>query len=234
MITDSKKLNRRPLIVEIVGPAGAGKTTVLSALNRYDGHIRPIYSFRRKRYIPYYVGHAVLLLPFIARQAVTDIRYSLRELNRMIRLKAAHQILQRRTIKEGLIAVLDQGPVYTLTVLAGFGSDSTKNPFFTDWWEDALKEWAATLDLVIWLDAPDDVLLERIHTREKQHRVKDKSSQEAIDFLVQYRTIYKQVIDKMAAEGGTRVLCYDTSQWSLAQIVDDTLKTLNLALADKG
>lgn len=234
MSADREILSVRPLIVEIVGPAGAGKTTVLAALNRRHEGIHPIYGFRRKRYIPYYAGHAVLLLPFIVRQALAGIGYSLRELNRMIRLKASHQILRRRTIKESLIAVLDQGPVYTLTVLSGFGSASTQTPLFTGWWEETLKEGAATLDLVIWLDAPDEVLLGRIQTREKPHRIKDKSGPVAVDFLAQYRAAYKRVLDKMAAEGGTRVLYYDTHQWSLEQIVDDSLKTLNLALTDRG
>jgi thymidylate kinase len=229
MISDSNTVNRRPLIVEIVGPAGAGKTTVLSALNRCDEHIHPIYGFRNKRYIPCYAHHAALLLPFIMRQAGAGIRYSPRELNRMIRLKAAHQILQNHTIKDGLVAVLDQGPVYTLTVLAGFGSDNTKHPVFRDWWEDTLKEGATTLDMVVWLDAPDEVLLERIQAREKQHRIKDKSRQEAVDFLARYRAVYQQVMAKMTRAAGTRVLRYDTSQYALDRIVADTLRSLNYA-----
>lgn len=233
MIVYKDFLKRPPRVVEIVGPAGAGKTTILSALNKHDEKIRPIYGFRHKRYIPFYVRHAILLLPFLLLQYAKGRWYSPREINRMIRLKATRQILERQVAKEGLLILLDQGPIYTLSVLTGFGSQNTKNQDFVKWWEKTLQEWAITLDLIIWVDAPDEVLLERIQTRDKQHLVKDKSDQEAIDFLAQCRTVYKQIIGKLAADGGPKVLCYDTSQCPLAQIVENTVTALNLTTATR-
>ncbi len=232
MLADNKS-KKSPLIAEIVGPAGVGKTTVLSALHQCNEEIRPLFGFRRKGYVPFYAGHAILLLPFFLRQGKTGRWYTWREMNRMIRLKATRQILERRTVKEGLITVVDQGPVYTLTVLAGFGSECTKGQCFVNWWGKTLKEWAKTLDLIIWLDAPDEVLLERIRNRDKRHLVKDKSDQEAIDFLAQCRTVYKQIIGKLAVDGGPKVLCYDTSQCPLTRIVEDILTALNLPPATR-
>lgn len=232
MFTDNAMLKRAPVIVEIVGPAGAGKTTVLSALNRRHAEIHPVYAFRRLRYVPVYAACAVSLLPFLLRQGLRGRWYGGREINRMIRLKAIYRILQRRTAETGSITILDQGPVYTLTVLAGFGSESTKDGGFTEWWEKTLQEWVGTLDLIIWLDAPDDVLLQRIHGRDKQHLVKDKPEQEAIDFLMRCRRVYRRIIDKMAASGGPKVLNYDTSQYAVAEIVENALAALNSAAAN--
>lgn len=235
MLIDSNVSKRPPLIVEVVGPAGAGKTTILSALNRHRQSIRPIYGFRRKRYIPFYAGHALLLLPFLMRRGLAGKWPAWQEINRMIRLKAMHPIVKRLLAEDGTVTVLDQGPVYTLSVLAGFGSESTRDPAFIKWWEQALRAWADTLDLIVWLDAPDSVLLERIHTRDKQHCVKDKSDREAMDFLMRFRTVYKQVMDKLAAEHqGPALLCYDTSQQSLAYIVGDTLAALDMNTENGG
>lgn len=233
MLADNEILKQPPLVVEIVGPAGAGKTTILSALSQHNENIRPIYGFRRKSYVPFYASHAFLLLPFFLRQGRMGRWHTWRDMNRMIRLKAIHQILERMIVKEGLISILDQGPIYTLTILAGYGSENTKSQCFVNWWEKTLKEWTATLDLIIWLDAPDEVLLERIHARDKQHLVKEKSDQEAIEFLMQCRTLYKQIIGKLAADGGPKVLCYDTSQCPSAQIVENILDAFNLTTTNR-
>jgi thymidylate kinase len=233
MIAYKDFLKRPPMVVEIVGPAGAGKTTILSALNKHDEKIRPIYGFRRKRYIPFYVKHAILLLPFLLLQYAKGRWYSSREINRMIRLKATRQILEHQVAKEGLLILLDQGPIYTLSVLAGFGSQNTKNQDFVKWWEKTLQEWAITLDLIIWVDAPDEVLLERIQTRDKQHLVKKKSNQEAVDFLGQFRTVYKQTIEKLTVNGGPQIIGYDTSQCSIDSIVDTALAALNFGHCQK-
>ncbi|MFZ2407587.1 MAG: AAA family ATPase [Methylobacter sp.] len=219
------------LIMEIVGPAGAGKTTILSALSKHNENIQPVYGFRHKRYIPLYVKHAFLLLPFILLQYVKGRWFGLREINRMIRLKATRQILEHQVANGELLILLDQGPIYTLSVLAGFGSKNTKNQDFVRWWENTLQEWATTLNLIIWLDAPDEVLLERIQTRNKQHLVKEKSNQEAVDFLAQFRTVYKQTIEKLTLNGSSQVISYDTNQCSMNSIVETLLPALNLAIA---
>ncbi|MGR9012445.1 MAG: AAA family ATPase [Gammaproteobacteria bacterium] len=231
MLAYKAPLKHPILVMEIVGPAGAGKTTILSALSKHDEKIRPIYGFRHKRYIPLYVKHAILLSPFLLLQYAKRRWYSPKEVNRMIRLKATRQILERQMAHEDLPILLDQGPIYTLSVLAEFGSQHTKNQDFIKWWEKTLQEWSETLALIVWVDAPDEVLLERIHTRSKQHVIKEKSNQEAIDFLGRFRSVYQQTIEKLKATGDAQVICYDTSQCSMESIVDTLLTTQALAAA---
>jgi hypothetical protein len=56
-----------------------------------------------------------------------------------------------------------------------------------------------------------------------------------MDFLMQFRTVYKQVMDKLAAEHqGPVLLCYDTSQQSLAHIVGSTLAALDMNTENRG
>jgi thymidylate kinase len=222
-----RNIINQPQLVEIVGAAGAGKTTILSALSKHNKDVRPVYGFRHWRYIPFYIGHTILLLPFLLVQGLKGRWHSPREINRMIRLTASHKILEREVAKGGVNILLDQGPIYTLSVLAGFGSEQTKNKDFVKWSEEILQQWTKTLDLIIWVDAPDEVLLERIQTREKTHLVKDRSNQEAIEFLKQFRTVYKQTIEKLAANGKAKVIFYDTSKCSVDSIVKATLAELN-------
>ena len=68
-----------------------------------------------------------------------------------------------------------------------------------------MAEWAQTLDVVIYLDASDDVLIERIRTRRQAHPVKDLPAEEVGRFLSAYRRAYERVIDDLLACGGPQV-----------------------------
>jgi len=91
-----------------------------------------------------------------------------------------------------------------------------------------LDQWARTLDMIIWLDAPDSVLMERINNRAQRHHVKAKSEQEAFQFLARYRSSYEQVLVKLTANGRPRLLQFDTNQVSIEQITDRLLVTCGL------
>jgi thymidylate kinase len=147
----------------------------------------------------------------------------------MVYLKAWHHVLERQTPNNGTITILDHGPIYRLAFLREFGPEIIKDQSLEKWWDRMLKQWAATLDMVIWLDAPDAILLERIHARNRWHTVKGKSEQEAYEFLVRYRTSYEQIIAKLAANRGPMLLRFDTNQQSVHQIMDEVLAALNLA-----
>ena len=91
-----------------------------------------------------------------------------------------------------------------------------------------LKQWASALDMVIWLDAPDAILVERIRARSKWHLVKEKPEQVANKFLARFRTSYDQIIARLTANCGPRVLRFNTKQESLDQIVDKALAAFDL------
>ena len=92
-----------------------------------------------------------------------------------------------------------------------------------------LREWATMMDMVIWLDAPDEVLVERVHARSKWHAVKERSDEGAKNLLAHYRILYEQTIARLTTIGNPQVLCYDTSRNSLKQIVDQTSAAFNLS-----
>jgi hypothetical protein len=50
------------------------------------------------------------------------------------------------------------------------------------WWEHVCSDWANLLDMVICLDAPDAILLQRNRTREKSHGIKKNDDQWAANF----------------------------------------------------
>ena len=152
----------------------------------------------------------------------------------MVYLKAWHHVLNRQVSNNDtdFVTVLDHGPIYRLALLREFGPEITKSNIYERWWDTMLKQWAAIMYMIVWLDAPVPVLLERIHTRNCWHIIKGKSGQEANEFLSRYRASYEQITTRMTANRGPTLLRFDTHQESLNQIVDKVLAALTRNLME--
>ena len=144
----------------------------------------------------------------------------------MIYLKGWRYVLGRQASSNDIVTVLDLGPVFRLARLREFGPEITKSQRFEKWWNNVLCQWATLLDLIIWLDAPNAVLLERIHARKRWHAIKDQSEQGAYEFLARYRTCYEEIIAALASYGGSKVLRFDTSRESLQEVAERVLGAL--------
>ena len=92
------------------------------------------------------------------------------------------------------------------------------------------KQWASTLNMVIWLDAPDPVLEQRINSRDQRHSVKGKTESEVVHFLARYRTSYEEILAKLKTDGGPRLLQFDTSCTSIEQVAEEILSAINVSV----
>jgi thymidylate kinase len=214
-----------PTIVELVGPAGAGKTALARILSQHSQSIAlatPPY-FRRIRHIPFFAINTLALLPTfldLYRNKDGDWLTS-GEIAWMTILNGWHHTLRQQASNTAKVVILDQGPVYLLARLSSFGSKILKSRSLKKWWKGMYQVWSATLDMVIWLDTADSILVERIRARETWHVTKGKTEAEAFDFLAASRAAYQQVFSALANEaGGPRLLRFDTSRDSLEEIKD--------------
>ena len=213
------------LIVELVGPAGAGKTTLAQALNQCSRNTLisiPPY-FRRIEHIPFFARNTLLLSPTLLHLYFTkDGRWlTPKEMAWMVTLKGWHRALGRQASHNGTITLLDQGPVFMLAWLYGFGPKNLRGQSAKKWWSSTSKQWADTLDMVIELDTSDTILLERIRTRGKWHSVKGQSEAEVFEFLAHWRAAYEQVLSALTADGrGPKVFHFDSARQSLDEIVN--------------
>ncbi len=99
------------------------------------------------------------------------------------------------------------------------GHDQQFDEQFDSWWHQSLTAWAALLDLVILLDAPEEVLVQRVFSRTKAHFAKDKSAAEAKALLALHRKLYRQVVKQLTDSNKTRLLHFDTSLSSVSQLL---------------
>jgi hypothetical protein len=108
--------------------------------------------------------------------------------------------------------VFDEGPVFALAWLRGFGHESMRSEAAEEWWRATLREWASVLDAVVVLDAPDSLLAQRIRTRPDSHEVKQASDREISAWMGRFRVALDWVLDGMARHGGPLVLRVTTDQ----------------------
>ena len=217
----SKKI---PRVVEIIGPAGAGKTTICQALYKYPDQIclGDFPNVRRIADAPFFIWYGLQLMPTMLRlHQRASRRLSRREFAWMSILYGWPIVLQRALKKTTKVIVLDQGPVYLLAEMREFGPEYLQREEARKLWQDIYCRWAATLDLIVWLDAADINLMERIRTRDQEHIVKNETAATVFEFLARYRNAYDYVLYMLKAiTPGLRVLRFDTSVWNPREIVD--------------
>jgi thymidylate kinase len=140
-------------------------------------------------------------------------------------VKKWDRVLKQQAQSHPGTILLDHGPIFKLATLHAFGPGWLRSDAADAWWQELFQRWAALLDLVIWLDAPDDLLETRINARAQKHPVKGRSGQEVTRFLEAYRSSYQYVLSKLAASGRPDIVRFDTGQAAMEQVTDEALAT---------
>ena len=203
-------------IVEIVGPPGAGKTSLLSALDAQGLGLRPVYGWRRLRLLPSFARDALDLSPFFLAARRAGQPLARRDLERMVRVQTSRRIAAQW--REG-IRVMDQGPIYTLGTLHLHRPYVAVSDPFEIWWNRMAQAWASLLDTVILLDAADEILLERISGRSKPHRLKADGA-DGSRSLAALRDTLDRTVESIRVHSELSLLRIDTGRDGLARVVD--------------
>ena len=188
----------RGVVVELVGPAGAGKTTLAKGVSAVDPTVRAglsLWGLPR----PKLLEAALPLLPTFVMSAIRPSRrLQWGEMAQMIRLGALRRVVRDEARKHRVI-LLDEGPVFALSWLDFFFARNGDRA--VAWRRRAIADWASLLDVVVFIDAADSTLAPRIRTREKDHMVKDRSDEEIYGFAAGFRKAFDRVIAEISKVG---------------------------------
>jgi broad-specificity NMP kinase len=232
----SRLVKRSPLIVELVGPPGVGKTTFAEMMQKRSKKIfigsTPY--FRKIEYVPFFIKHTLLMLPtFFRIQPNKEGKWLTKyELAYMVVLRGWHHLLRRKRSKGEMILVLDEGPICILANLIVYASDSLKSQSAKFWWEHMYRHWAKVLDVAIRFDTPDKTLVQRIRLRDMWQEVKVLPNRDAFNYLDRVRDAQGVVLTALTSNSrGPKVLNFNTWQKSPEQIYVEVAKIFDLEQA---
>jgi len=212
--------------LELVGPAGSGKSTLYRALALQRPAIAPGVPFGGLGHLRVGLRHVASLLP--AWLASGD-----RFLDEKERRSLSYVVGWAEGVERGpagsALAVFDHGPLFRIARLRAFGPRLVESAAFRRWSEDAVRRWARLLDAVVWLDAPDALLAERIDARDERHRMQGGEAGETQRFLARYRVAYDALLAEFVAAGGPEPIRVDTSRETPDAIAARLLAQLGVA-----
>jgi hypothetical protein len=150
----------------------------------------------------------------------------------MVRLGTLHRTLRRpapsvpgSSFSETVI--FDEGPIFALAWLRGFGHETLRSDRAAGWWRTALRDWAAVIDAVVVLEASDSILARRIRARPDAHEIKDFPEPEIFRWIARFRDALEWVLAGMARHGGPAVLRVSTGQEPAERIAGQLLQSLD-------
>jgi hypothetical protein len=214
------------LKVEILGVAGAGKSTLATLLQRGAGvEMATFIHARRPSHLVQIVRSIPRLLPILVSGLTRSPRISWPECKLLVYVTRWRLVLDPR-MPPGTVLLFDQGPLYALVRLTAEGKPFTTGRSFERWREEMLGSWTSELTALIFLDAPDAVLWDRINERPQGHRAKGEEAKAGLRFIARYRRSFEDLLHAVETLEGPQVLRFDTSSMTAAQIAEKVEPTL--------
>ena len=215
---------RRPLVVELIGPAGAGKSAVAERLCAHADVVRAsVWNLPPGLVLESAVRSLPLLFLFCC-QARTVPRETLKQI---IRLNALYLFVQRR-VGHARLVVLDEGPVFALSWLMVFGHPRLQDGRVEAWRRQTYSAWATALDRLVTLKATAPILTARIRKRRKDDDVfRRMTGPQVLDVIARYGEAVDRVLSGFVTAGAAAPLelaAADASPERLSQIVLATLE----------
>lgn len=180
---------QRAVVVELVGPAGAGKSTLAKGVTAVDRSVRSglsLWGLPRRRLI----RSTLVLLPTMIGAGLKRARLRAAELAQLIRLDALRHLVVHEASRHRVI-ILDEGPIFALSWLDVFFA-RTGDRVPAAWRQRVITDWATLLDVVVFID-PSDIVAA---TRPAQ------TEEDAVGFSTGFRRALERAISDLAHGGG--------------------------------
>ena len=224
-------------IVEICGVAGAGKSTVCRQLK---GHFSDaVFELQLPRYQRWTMGawEALRLCPLCVRLGFDGLFYPdlgfpgmfTYRIRILASLRVLHRTIQSQEHRTTGRIIFDQGPIFCQAFLLTVGSSFQPRDCLRSWIGRNVRDWTNILKGIIWLDAKDGTLVERVCRRDQKHSLKRRSDTERQEFFEGYRSAYNGLIS-MYEQAGIPVLRISTEE----DPVDVTVDKIALFLSRLG
>jgi hypothetical protein len=206
---------RKPFVVEVLGLAGSGKSTLVDRLPRLDARFAELVlpDCRAARDLPFFVRETLRAVPdFLRLRKAAVPRVTIAELAQMAIVAGLTERAITGKREKADVLLLDQGPLFILPHLQLFGSPAFATEPARAWREKMYALWARVYDCVVWLEGDDAVLRQRVLDRPRDHALKTREAVEAREWQASYRDAFSRSIEILLRFGGHAVvLTFDTT-----------------------
>lgn len=199
-----KSLNDKAYISELVGLAGSGKSTSKKFLEKI---------YPNAKFTLYNQKKGLYLLKNIYDYIRVYREYRL--LKSIIKLDIFLNDLKRGEYRGDQRLILDQGSIFQTTLLI------MELPKLEKLFLERLKNILYYYDEVIYLEAPLDVLSNRINNREQKHRIKNMDKSIQREFLEKYLNAFDKIL-ALSHSQGVKIYYIDSDKNS-PKMVEDIL-----------
>lgn len=191
-------------VVEIVGVAGAGKSTLSRAICQHHLGCRlaPFLDVGKLAHTPYVLHSLTRLAPIVVVGLSRKPRMSWREIKLVIYINEWPRYIARSCRPGQSMFVLDQGPIYALGRLEAMSKPFIRSTSYRRWRLQMTETWAKKLTRIVFLDAPDPVLIERIGGRSQPHETKGKLPEVGYEFIGRHRRAFDHIVASIKMAGG--------------------------------
>jgi thymidylate kinase len=215
----------RGLVIELIGVAGVGKSTLYKALGSKNlpwlicDMVLPVWNISSA---PFFIENITSLAPLLIREEIKGERLlKRREIAFLALLNGWHKILRNKADQQGKAILIDQGAISMMTYLTVWGPKSLYNDHIQSWWESVYYKWARTLDILIYLDTKDEIIIDRIRSRSQDHHLKTETTAVMCDWIMKYRLLYRQILNRFESNGfRAKVIRIDSGENSVEDIVN--------------
>lgn len=211
-------VNDHPMLVELVGVAGSGKSTLRKMLKEMNPQIDMVAPPPKRDYLIPVLKIYYRWLPLYLRHYAKTRWFTTKEIKIMSYLDSWLPYLRHCAVEKDMVVILDPGSIFWLTALKTFGPEITRDPKFQVWWEKMRKKWMSAIDIFVWLDAPTELLIQRVQNRQEWHESKLMTYDDIAESFDLYRKGYGELIDQISKRRKNHILIFRTDQISSDEV----------------
>ena len=196
--------------LEVLGLAGTGKTTISKEFAATSDSFQYRFKLSRRRWPLHFARQWFFNSPCLLRTGFGT--QALNEFCDRVYVATLFDAIDHMGTSHHAGVVFDQGPLFRLARMCLLRR--------TRWWTEAIRRWSGALHLVVWLDAPEELLLERVRTRSKPHRMKSVSHERGLRLLAEQRAQYREILGALRDLGRVPIVEIDTSNSPIDSCVE--------------
>ncbi len=200
-------------LIEVIGVAGAGKTTITGNINRYFPDWNTNFTLPRWKF-------ALYVLINLLRYWVPLLRFSEPgqrgvNLKLLAHMDAMVSNISNRHREE--ILFFDQGIIFAYASLITNSFKRLPQQQKDSIYQRVMIRYFTCLDFAIFLEADKDILSQRVLSRTTPHRLKSFSESEVEDFFRDYERVFAQLKQSLVGHG-CKVVEIDSSTKSIDEV----------------